>query len=496
MRRIEIYRALRKHVKLSEKRSLSYEQNRTAMILGYIMVGFLVMYMMFIAVMLALIANSSDTEFSYELFYALAPIFITLDFYGRFIGQQTPSQLTKPYLLLPLPRYACVESFILSSIITPNNLLWMFLTVPYAIMSIVFSYGLWTAVAFVVSFQLLVVINSQNYMFWRTLATRSILWHIPPILIYGSMFLPWILDEDFDFFGSLGRWLSTGNPLAWLVALLVLVCFFLLNRRMQYHFTYADTTGTAEKNLRSVSEFRQLDRFGQIGEYIKLEIKSIMRNKNMRNSFLYSTIFTIILSLIIAYTDIYDGAYMSRFWIVYVFIINGAMLLSKIMGAEGNYIDCLMVHHENILQLLHAKYYFYCSLLLLPLLLMIPTVFMGKYTILMLISMAIFAAGPIYCSMMQMAVWNKQTIPLNSKLISRGNVETNWFAVIMELAVMFLPVILLSLLPLLFSETVTYIIMLVIGVVFIATRNLWIRNIYNRFMARRYSNMESFRATR
>jgi hypothetical protein len=216
----------------------------------------------------------------------------------------------------------------------------------------------------------------------------------------------------------------------------------------------------------------------------------------MRNSFLYSTIFTTILSLIIAYTDIYDGAYMSRFWIVYVFIINGAMLLSKIMGAEGNYIDCLMVHHENILQLLHAKYYFYCSLLLLPLLLMIPTVFMGKYTILMLISMAIFAAGPIYCSMMQMAVWNKQTIPLNSKLISRGNVETNWFAVIMELAVMFLPVILLSLLPLLFSETVTYIIMLVIGVVFIATRNLWIRNIYNRFMARRYSNMESFRATR
>ena len=158
-----------------------------------IMVGFLVMYMMFIAIMLALIANSSDTEFSYELFYALAPIFITLDFYGRFIGQQTPSQLTKPYLLLPLPRYACVESFILSSIITPNNLLWMFLTVPYAIMSIVFSYGLWTAVAFVVSFQLLVVINSQNYMFWRTLTTRSILWHIPPILIYGSLFLPWIL---------------------------------------------------------------------------------------------------------------------------------------------------------------------------------------------------------------------------------------------------------------------------------------------------------------
>lgn len=500
MNRIEIYRTLRQHVKLSEKRSLSYEQNRTAMVLGYIMLGFGAMYLMFLSVMFALIANDSETVMPFELFFGLSPFILILDFYGRFVGQQTPSQLTKPYLLLPLPRYACVESFLISSIITPNNLMWQFLTVPFAIMSIVFSYGFWYAVAFVLGFQILILINSQHYMLWRTLATRSVLWQVCPVIIYAASFLPWIITGDFmaefNFFGALGKGLSLGNPLWWLGVLVLLAGFLYLNREIQYRYTYADTTGTKEKNLRTVSEFSQLDRFGQVGEYLKLEIKSIMRNKNMRNSFIYAVVFTVILSALIAYTEVYDGAFMSKFWIVYIFVLNGAMLLTKVMGAEGNYIDCLMVHHENILQLLHAKYYFYCSLLVLPLLIMLPTVFMGKYTLLMLVSMAFFAAGPVYCSMMQLAVYNKQTIPLNSKLVSKGNVETNWFAVIMELVVMFLPIIMLSVLQLFFSETVTYIVMLLIGLSFILTRNLWMRNIYTRFMARRYENMESFRATR
>ena len=127
---------------------------------------------------------------------------------------------------------------------------------------------------------------------------------------------------------------------------------------------------------------------------------------------------------------------------------------------------------------------------------MLPTVFMGKYTLLQLFATMIFAAGPVYCVFMQMAIWNKQTIPLNSKLVSKGNVETNWFAVIAEMAAMFMPVVIISVLSIFFSQTITFIIMLIIGLAFIATSPYWMRNIYNRFMRVRYTNMESFRATR
>lgn len=499
MNRFQLFKELRRHIKLSEKRSPVYEQNKTAKAIIYLMGGFMVVYLLFISVMFAMIANSSRTFTACEFLFGLLPFLLTADFLLRFLGQQTPAQLIKPYLLLPIPKYACVESFIMSSMVTPNNLIWLFITVPYAIMSILFSSGFWAALGFVIGFQLIIIINSQNYMLWRTLITKKIFWWIGPIIIYGAMFLIWIIkdfDAMFDSFAAIGEGVASWNFLYYLGIFAILALFFFINREVQYHITYTETTESKNTQMKTVTEFRLFERFGEMGEYLKLEVKSIMRNKNMRNSFLYSTIFTIILSLIISYTDMYDGNFTSKFFMVYVFIINGAMLLVRIMGAEGNYIDGLMIHKENILQLLHAKYYFYCALLLLPLLIMIPTVFMGKYTLLMLIAMMAFAAGPVFFMLMQMAVWNKQTVPLNSKLVSKGNVETNWFAFGVEMAAMFAPVAIISILQMFMSETATYATMLVIGLLFIATHNIWLRNIYQRFMVRRYENMESFRATR
>ena len=499
MNRFQLFKELRRHIKLSEKRSPVYEQNKTAKAIIYLMGGFMVVYLLFISVMFAMIANSSRTFTACEFLFGLLPLLLTADFLLRFLGQQTPAQLIKPYLLLPIPKYACVESFIMSSMVTPNNLIWLFITVPYAIMSILFSSGFWAALGFIIGFQLIIIINSQNYMLWRTLITKKIFWWIGPIIIYGAMFLIWIIkdfDAMFDSFAAIGEGVASWNILYYLGIFAILALFFFINREVQYHITFTETTESKNTQMKTVTEFRLFERFGEMGEYLKLEVKSIMRNKNMRNSFLYSTIFTIILSLIISYTDMYDGSFNSKFFMVYVFIINGAMLLVRIMGAEGNYIDGLMIHKENILQLLHAKYYFYCALLLLPLLIMIPTVFMGKYTLLMLIAMMAFTAGPVFFMLMQMAVWNKQTVPLNSKLVSKGNVETNWFAFGVEMAAMFAPVAIIFILQMFMSETATYATMLVIGLLFIATHNIWLRNIYQRFMVRRYENMESFRATR
>ena len=456
MNRFQLFKELRRHIKLSEKRSPVYEQNKTAKAIIYLMGGFMVVYLLFISVMFAMIANSSRTFTACEFLFGLLPFLLTADFLLRFLGQQTPAQLIKPYLLLPIPKYACVESFIMSSMVTPNNLIWLFITVPYAIMSILFSSGFWAALGFIIGFQLIIIINSQNYMLWRTLITKKIFWWIGPIIIYGAMFLIWIIkdfDAMFDSFAAVGEGVASWNILYYLGIFAILALFFFINREVQYHITYTETTESKNTQMKTVTEFRLFERFGEMGEYLKLEVKSIMRNKNMRNSFLYSTIFTIILSLIISYTDMYDGNFTSKFFMVYVFIINGAMLLVRIMGAEGNYIDGLMIHKENILQLLHAKYYFYCALLLLPLLIMIPTVFMGKYTLLMLIAMMAFAAGPVFFMLMQMAVWNKQTVPLNSKLVSKGNVETNWFAFGVEMAAMFAPVAIIFILQMFMSET-------------------------------------------
>ncbi len=499
MNKLQLLRELRRHIKLSERRSLAYEQNKAAKLLMYLGGAFVLLYLVFIAIMLAVVALGAESYTSYEILFGLLPFFLVIDFLFRFLAQQTPVQLVKPYMLLPIPRYTCVEMFIISSVVSPNNFVWLAVTVPYAIMTVLFSEGFFAALAVVVAFQLLIVVNSQWYMLVRTLINQSLKWWALPVAVYAVIFSPAYLqdfDKLFSLYSALGGGFAFWHPLYYLAVLLLLAAFVEVNKRVQFHFTYNESAGTEEKKLKTVSELRLFDRYGDMGEYLKLEVKSLMRNKNMRKSFLFGTIFVVVLSLVISFTDLYDDDVYKAFWVVYTFVLYGALMMIKIMSAEGNYIDGLMIHKENIMQLLRAKYYFYSMMLLLPFLLMLPTVFTGKYTLLSMLSMMSFTAGPVYCLLMQMAVYNRQTIPLNTKFISKGNIENNYFQLVAEMLAMFAPVCIISVLKALCGETVTYVILLLVGLVFVSAHKLWIRNIYRRFMKRRYANMESFRATR
>ena len=497
--RLQLFRMLRRHISLSAKRSAAYSQNRVAKMIIYLMGGFAVVYIIFIAVLMALIANETTTVTPYEFFFGLSPFILFFDFLLRFTVQQTPAQLTKPYSLLPIPKHTCVELFIILSIVKPVNLVWLALSVPYAVMTLLFAYGPMAALGLIFAFQIMVTINSQWYMLVRTLINKSLLWWLFPTAVYAAIFSPAYLDSIellTDFFASAGAMLTFWHPLGYLCLFVLLAIFVLINRRVQYIFTYLENAGSDHAGMKSVSKLSLFDRYGQIGEYIKLETKSLMRNMNLRKPFAVATLGITVISLIISYTDIYDSSFYRSFWIVYTYVIFGLITLAKIMSAEGNYIDCLAVHKENILQLLTAKYYFYASMLLLPFLLMLPTVFTGKNTLLSLLSMLCFTAGPVYCLLMQMAVYNKQTIPLNTKFINKGGIETNYFQTVADLAALFLPTVFISMLRAAFSETVAYIVLLTVGIAFISAHKIWIANIYHRFMKRRYINMESFRATR
>ena len=211
MNKIQLLRTLRQHIKLSERRSTAYEQNKIAKALIYIGGAFIILYLLFIAIALALIANSSSSNTPYEIFFALAPFLLGADFSFRFIGQRTPVQLIKPYTLLPIPKYTCVELFIISSVITPNNLVWTAITIPYAIMTTLFSEGIFATLGIIISFQFLVIINSQWYMLVRTLINQNIKWWFLPIIIYAIIFSPLYLSQ---YWPCLLKQINTSNSIS------------------------------------------------------------------------------------------------------------------------------------------------------------------------------------------------------------------------------------------------------------------------------------------
>ena len=499
MRRWELFKELRKHRQLANKRAFNFEQNKAAKyIVGFVYVLTL-LYLIFFAIILSLAANDIRSMTAVEFFMAISPFILIIDFFMRFMTQQTPTQIIKPYILLPISKYTCVESLILSSLFNWGNLTWFIMLVPFALMSVVFSQGIWVTLGFFLCFYLLVLINSQWYSIIRAYINDSMVWWIVPIIVYTLVFLPVILKGwpfMFKFYGAIGTAISEGSILPYLIPILVLLGIVYFNRKVQFSHIWNELAKVEKTKIYNSKHFSFLESRGEVGQYIQLEIKSLMRNKNVRKTFIFATAIVFMMSLVISLTEAYDSQFMTNFWCMYNFVVYGAMLLVKVMCNEGNYIDCLMVRRENILKLLHAKYIFYCAILLFPFVLMLPTVFAGKWSIFMLISYAFFTAGFQYFILFQMAVYNKQTIPLNTKFISKSGVENNYFQIAAEMIAFILPMILVSTLQTMFGDTVSYLVMLIIGISFISTYPIWLRNIYHRMMKKKYELLDGFRASR
>jgi hypothetical protein len=496
MNRFQLYRLLSRNNKLGFRRSPVFEQSMVAKVMMWFGAAFTSIYLIMFGVMFSTLANDEDMP---AFVLVLMPLLLLIDFGARFGMQQTPVMLVKPYLLLPVPKHAVIENFLLSSVFSGWNWLWLCLFLPYAYITWMGGADAGAVLCVLVSGMLLVMANSQWYLIIRTLVARNLLWWLLPAVVYVVYFVPMILDDDLKLFSKVADAVGYHGAAWWVVllCLLWLVALFLVSRSMQFRFVFEEISKEqkAPASLKSVSQFTWLERFGQAGEYLKLEVKSILRNKAIRSRVIMSLALVIVLSLLIAFTDIYDGFFMLNFWCYYCFGIYGMTTLVKVMSPEGNYIDLLMVHRENILTLLKAKYYFHVAILVVPFIIMIPAMVTGKFSVLMMLAYLFLSSGLLYSMLFQLAVYNKQTLPLNEKITGKGNVE-NGLQLAIEMGAMFLPLLLVSVLLALLSETAAYVVMMLVGLVLTLCHPLWLRHIYKRMMKRKYDNLEGFHASR
>lgn len=491
MNKLQLYKLLRKNTNLSYRRSPVFEQNKWAKVLIYFGGAFFALYLILYGVLIAMTADGEAGRI-----ISVMPIIMVIDFLLRFIFQTTPGMMVKPYILQPISRYTAIECFLISSHLSGYNFLWLAMFLPYSYIILLAGAGFWPTLAELVAALLLIMLNSQIYLFFRTLINRKIIWWLAAIAFYLIPFTPLLLDFNSKTFAKLiDTYAEFGR--SWYlipVILILLTALFYVNRYFQFRYVYEEISKKGEKALKHVSQFTIFNRFGLIGEYMKIELKSNIRNKTMKGRCIMSLVLIVVMSSLVAYTPMYDNAIMINFWCIYCFAIYSVTTLIKIMGQEGNYIDLLMMHRENIIALLKAKFWFYSAILLIPFIIMLPAVFTGKFTILMLLAYMSITAGMLHFVIFQLAVYNKQTLPLQQKMTAKGNFE-NGMQLAIEMGALFGPGAIAAIGFITIGETGTFIFMIVLGLCFIVTHPLWIRNIYQRMMSRRYENLEGFHAT-
>ena len=494
---MNLFITLRRHSRLAEKRNPMYEKSRFAKFWIHLMVAFWAGYLLLFGTLFAFAFQGGAIE-AYHMLDKGLPVILFIDFLLRLPFQKTPVQEIKPYILLPVPRRRLTDCLLLRSGLDSYNLFWFFFFAPFALFTITRFYGLAGVIGYLAGIWLLMVMNGYWYLLCRTLMGERFLWLLLPVLVYAGLGAWLFLPEEstlMDFSLQAGEGFIHGSVTTFAAVILVIVLLYLANRqligRLMYNELNKIETTTVE--VKHLSQYRFLDRYGQVGEYIKLELKLMLRNTVCRRGLYMGGGVVLMFSLLLSFTDVY-GSGMTDFLVMYNFTLFGILFLSTIMGYEGNYIDGLMSRKESIYSLLQAKYIVYSTGQVIPLLLMLPALIIGKVEVLICLSWFFFVPGFVYFLLFQTAVYNNRTVDLNKKLTQR-NAGTGMQNLI-AMAVFIIPLLLFHLLAAFMERTHVAWTFILIGAGFAATSRLWLRNVYRRFMKRRYLNMEGFRDSR
>ena len=493
---MNLFLELRRHARLADKRHPMYEKSRFTRFWMYFMAVFWAGYLIFIGTTFALGLADAPTE-PYHILNSGLAFVLAVDFLMRFPFQRTPTQEVKPYLLLPVRRNRLIDFLLIRSGLSGFNFIWLFMFLPFALLTVTKFYGLWGVLTYCVGIWLLMMLNNYWYLLCRTLLGERIWWVLLPLAVYGGLGVGMFLPDDspvFDWFLELGEGFITGNALVFLGVLLAIALMWLIDSRVIRRLIYSELNKTEDTTVevKKLSEYKFLDRYGMTGEYMRLELKLMLRNKVCRKSLISIVIVIFLFSAMISFWDVYQ---IRDFWVMYNYVIVSLLAFSTLMGYEGNYMDGLMTRRESLFALLRAKYVLYNLVLLLPFLLMLTGVVTGKLSLLQIVAWGMFTAGGVNFGFFQLAVYNNRTVDLNAKMTSRNNAGTG-LQQLASFGAFALPWVVYLPLQVLFDSTVAYWGLIVIGLACILTSRLWIGNVYRRIMRRRYQNMEGFRDSR
>ncbi|MCR5313057.1 MAG: DUF5687 family protein [Bacteroidaceae bacterium] len=501
----KLYRLINKCKNVSERRHPMFEQNRAMKWLGYLGFAFWACYLIFFGVLLGNVDDGATEMF--DIINGGLVFFLTCDFFLRMFLVDTPAQEVKQFKLMPISSSFLINIFLVRRGTSIFNIIWLFFFVPFGFFSLLHFYGFCGFIGWCIALWLIFVANSYWYLLWRTLLNRNMLFIIIPVVLYAVFIYLGIFDDEYTklilgddntqpvFWTCLkvGRWALELNPIAYVIPIVAIGALYSVNYFIQIRSVYREIAEVQAAKVKS-REMAFLNRFGIVGEYIKLDIKSIMRNNVIRQSFLSGLVCTIMLTCIFAFTPIYDDMlFMKAYISMYCYCALSVITLTGVMCAEGNYIDGLMSRKESVLSLLKAKYYFNLFMMIIPFLIFMIPIIQGKNSFMESVGCLLFTAGVVLPCLMQMAVYNKNTIPLNAKLTkARSNSKTQ---MIVSMIALFGPMIIMYALMVLLTDWASYA-MAAIGLVGVLLEPIWLRNIYKRFMARRYENMDGFRNSR
>ena len=491
-----ILQILRKHQWKAFRRHPMFERNLALKIFTYFVFGILGLELLAFGFFLFRILSKNGVysdaidSFNYILLY----LFL-FDFVIKYMVKQSQSMQIAPYLTLPVKRTTMFNFLLIKEFTNIWNLYMFFFLIPFVFSAIPLLYGFVSAFLYLFFIYLLSIGNSLLVNISNNLLKRNGWFLFLPIIIVaaivGVTFIPEVNIGDGIVKACI--FILEKNIIAWMIITVVLVSLWSVNLSMMKADVYRAMQGKKISDAGSSFSLPFIDRLGKIGSFINLEIKMILRSKRLKTQ-LYLVIFFVFYYFFMINNPASREFYFTKI-LISLFVIGGIGLIMSqfLFTSESSFFDGLMTRNLSMLDMLKGKFIFYISYSTLVLLIMTILVFDGKLDFLFLISGFFYSTGFLFFLMFQNAVYNKSFFDLSESGTFNWK-GTSGNMLVVSMLSMFIPVILVVIVKALFNETAANYFMLVTGFAFTVTTKYWLTWTYNRFLKRKYKNMEGFRS--
>ncbi|MDR0507982.1 MAG: DUF5687 family protein [Dysgonamonadaceae bacterium] len=497
-----LQKQLRQHQWKAFRRNPMFERNLAVRIFMYLMFGLLAIEFLGFGFFLdTLLLKAGTYELAIDTFNSLLPFIFVADFVIKFFFKTNHSMQIAPYLSLPIKRNRLFDFLLRKEFTSFWNFYFFFLVVPFAFKAITPFFGFPAAMLYILFFYLLCILNSLWINIINNLLSKSFLYYILPALwVVFPFFLIFGCKIDLgDYSVRLGEMFLNYNLLIYIAFIVFFVALWFINRVQMRERLYNEMQGEKIEKISSFSSLSFLNRFGVIGDFINLELRMILRSPRLKQQIVFAGILIICLFFYMLYepnnpfTQRNDGKFIFFLYGIFNVGLMGIIMGQYLFTSESSFFDGLASRKASIFDMLKSKYILYSSYSLLVTLLLLIPAFQGKISAFLLVSLFFYVIGPIYFIIFQNAVYNKTYFDIFDKGMWNWKGQSGNMLVI-TLITMFVPVIFVLILNIMFGNMVAYSFMLIVGLAFTFASKYWLAWTYNRFLKRKYRNMEGFRA--
>jgi len=424
------------------RRSATFQKSIAVnIILGFFIVYFLLCFLVIGFFIDTILAKAFPSISPVQAFNGFLLFYFLLDLFMRFMLQELPVLAIQPYLHLPIKKANLVHYVLFKSVPSLFNFWQLLILGPLMVKVLVPTYGIRVALVWLVAIMALIFANNFLCLYFkRQLSNKPKL-----TLIFALTIIALIL---LDYLGFLS--LRSASAVAfgyllqhsWVVALPLFWCglVYVLNYQFLRAHTYPEEMAIRQAKSVEGSDITFLNRFGEMGKLIALEMKLIWRHKRSKSVAFMSVFF-----LLYGFIFYPNKAYQDGF-VMYIFV--GIIMTGMFMFNYGQFVpswqsghfDALLTKRISPYQFYQAKFWFFIPIIFVSFLLTLPYGFFGTKIVLINLATFFFNIGINVFVVFYFSVLNKSRIDLSK------SAAFNYQGVGASKFVMMLPLILLPIL--------------------------------------------------